>query len=320
MRLATTTGDITQHGYSAEEAVRIITRAGFRHLDMSFYDMEKKPEKRPDGKMSPFMEDGWEAYADRLRELAESLGADFVQCHTPGYTNPFTRGGAGVRLREATERSIRASARLGIRNAVIHAGWEKGLSPDESCAKNRAFLEPFIPVLEETGVRLCVENSTRINMGEFNYHFYDGETLAQFIDEIDHPLIVAAWDVGHAHLEGHNYPDLVALGDRLCAVHIHDNGGGADEHLLPFCGTIPMDEIMCGLIDNGFAARGGVFTLETDCLVRARSPYPEDRRTHRSPDAPPAPAVPTEPMLLAAEMMRYATGRYILETYGLFED
>ncbi len=320
MKLATTTGDITQHGYAVEDAVRLIAEAGFRHIDLSFYDIEKKPEKRPDGNISPFMEEDWATYTDRLRAYAESLGVDFVQCHTPGYTNPFTKGDAGVHLREATERSIRVSARLGIRNAVIHAGWEKGLSAEQCCEKNRAFLTQFIPVLEETGVCLCVENSTRINMGKFNYHFYDGASLAAFIDDLNHPLIRAAWDVGHAHLEEHNYPDLIALGDRLCAVHIHGNSGKKDDHVLPLNNTLPVDEVMCGLWDSGFIARGGVFTLETDCLLLASDRYPAEARTMPFGDLPPRPARPSEALLLADERLRYAAARRILEAYGIFDD
>ncbi len=303
MKLATTTGDITGHGRVHADAIRILCAAGFRHLDMSFYNLDRTPA-------SPFMQEGWEGYADALLSLAASLGADFVQCHTPGGTNPFDTGERARMLYEATVRSIRASARLGIPAAVIHAGWAEGLSEAESFARNRAFLAQFIPVLEETGVTLCVENSTRVNMGE-QYRFYDGETLARFLDEVNHPLIAAAWDVGHAHLEGHNYPDLLALGDRLRAVHIHDNGGSADDHILPFTGTIPMDEVMCGLMDSGFVARGGIFTLETDRLLPARPVYPV---------ASARPETPTDGMLLAGEMMRYATGRYILESYELFEN
>ncbi len=311
MKLATTTGDITQYGLSHADAIRILCRAGFRHIDVSFYDLDRQP--------SPFSEEGWESYTDGLLALADREGADFVQCHTPGCTNPFYKGKRATALYEATVRSLRVSARLGIRCAVIHAGWAEGLSEDESFARNRAFLAQFIPVLEETGITLCVENSTRVNMGE-QYRFYTGETLSRFLDEMNHPLIAAAWDVGHAHLEGHNYPDLIALGDRLAAVHIHDNGGGADDHILPFTGTIPMDEVLCGLMDNGFPTRGGVFTLETDCLLPARPAYPPELRIPTPTDRPPRPAQPTEGMLLAAELMRYATGRYILEAYGLFDD
>ncbi len=305
MKLATTTGDITPYGLPLDEAVHLIAEAGFRHLDVSFYDLDRNP--------SPFMEDGWEAFTDELLAHGEELGVDFVQCHTPGCTNPFYKGKRAVRLYEATVRALRVSARLGIRNAVIHAGWAPDLTEEESFRKNRDFLTPFIPVLEETGVTLCVENSTRVNMGE-QYHFYDGETLARFVDSIGHPLIAAAWDVGHAHLEGHNYPDLMALGDRLRALHIHDNRGSADEHLVPFTGTINMDEVMCGLADSGCAARVGYFTLESDCLFApaAHRPAYADR-PHRL-------ANPSRGMLLAGERLRYEIGRHILSSYGLFED
>ncbi len=304
MKLATTTGDITQYGLPLTDAVRIITEAGFKHLDVSFYDLDRAP--------SPFAETGWEAYADSLLALAAESGADFVQCHTPGCTNPFYTGKRAARLYEATVRSIRAAARLGIRNAVIHAGWAPDLSEEASFVCNRAFLEQFIPVLEETGVRLLVENSTRVNMGE-QYHFYDGETLARFVDGMAHPLIAVCWDVGHAHLEGHNYPDIMALGDRLCALHIHDNRGGADEHLPPFMGNINLDEILCALTDSGYAARDTYFTFEADYLFspdRNRPPYAA--RPHRL-------AAPSRGMLLAGERLRFETGKHILESYGVFE-
>ena len=62
MILATTTGDfncIKDHA----ERVRLVARAGFRHLDLSMYEIF--PE-------DPLFSDGWQAYALELKALAKA--------------------------------------------------------------------------------------------------------------------------------------------------------------------------------------------------------------------------------------------------------
>ncbi len=300
MKLATTTGDFPDH-IDLFDAIRDIAAAGFRHIDLSFYTIDRDP--------SPFMQDDWRVYADRLMALAKELSIDFVQAHSPGSINPFSAPEAVDRLVEATIRSIEVSAYLGIPNVVIHAGWRPDSTPETAFVENRDFLARFYPVLEKTGVNLLVENSTRANMGE-QYHFYDGKTMADFVRYVNHPHIHVCWDVGHALLEGHNYPDLIDLGRELHAVHIHDNSGRGDEHLPVFMGVISMDEIMAGLLDSGYT---GYFTFESDSIFSA----PQFRRSFG--DKPSRFAELPRAMYAAAERLRYETGRCILEAYNCFE-
>lgn len=300
MKLATTTGDFPAH-IDLFDAVRALAAAGFRHLDLSFYYLDRDP--------SPFLQDGWEAYTDRLATLARELGVDFVQAHSPGAHNPFGDPAGVETLIATTIRSIEVSARLGIPNVVIHAGWRPDSTPETAFAENRAFLAHFFPILEATGVNLLVENSTRANMGE-QYHFYDGATMADFVRFVNHPNIHVCWDIGHALLEGHNYPDLLALGSELYALHIHDNSGRGDEHILPFCGVINMDEVMQGLLAIGY---DGYFTFECDSIFSAphvRRPFGDrPSRFERLPLS----------VYAAAAGLRYATGKCILEAYDCFE-
>lgn len=109
-----------------------------------------------------------------------------------------------------------------------------------------------------------------------NYYFYTGADMREFIDYAGHPLLGVCWDTGHANIEGSQYREILALGDTLKAVHINDNRGERDEHILPFAGTASMDEVMQALADVHF---DGYFTMECDSMLLpgkllARQPPP----------------------------------------------
>lgn len=71
-------------------------------------------------------------------------------------------------------------------------------------------------------------------------------------------------DVGHANVLGVNLYDTVTmLGDRLIALHLHDNDGTGDQHRLPFSGTADWDGFCRGLAEIGFT---GSLSLETSRL------------------------------------------------------
>ncbi|MGO0123244.1 sugar phosphate isomerase/epimerase family protein [Desulfothermobacter acidiphilus] len=78
---------------------------------------------------------------------------------------------------------------------------------------------------QQAGVKLAVEN-----VGYGPTQLYDSQEFVSLIYEIDG--IVALLDVGHAYLNGWDIPRVIGqLGERLVALHLHDNRGQADEHL-----------------------------------------------------------------------------------------
>jgi sugar phosphate isomerase/epimerase len=145
------------------------------------------------------------------------------------------------------------------------------------------------------------------------YYFFDGEDMAEFIDWIGHPQLKACWDTGHANVEGHQYKDLVALGDRLTALHINDNLGEKDQHMHPFIGTLNTDEVMHGLLDAGFK---GYFTFECQSVVKdnywlhKRHRFDEDTRTLN----------PGFSIVKKMTEVTYAIGEHVLSQYGCFEE
>ena len=304
MKIASTTGDFRPIPADDHlERVRHIAKAGFKYVDLSFYNIDKKD--------SPFMKDDYKEYVLKLKNLAERLGVTYVQSHLPN-CNPLDKEHFDEYIR-CTIRSIEICGMLGIENAVIHVGWKDGISKEQFFEMNFEALKPLFPAMEESNVNVLIENSTKANMRNM-YYFLNGKDMKEFIEYVNHPLIHACWDLGHANIEGHQYEDIMVLGDDLRAIHVHDNNGIADEHQLPFSGTLNMDEVITALIDSGYK---GYFTFEADCTVSYgqtwlldRTKFERDTRLFN----------PTIEMYDAAEKFLFEIGKACLSAYNLYEE
>ncbi len=301
MKLATTTGDFREYCKDHAEMLKCVRDAGFRYADLSLYDLDIPG--------SPFMSDDWEAYTEQLGEYAEKIGIEFVQAHAPGMRgNLLEKNENHSYFVEATRRSIEVCGKLSIKNNVFHTGWKEGVSKEDYFRESADFIRLFIPDMEKCGVNLCVENSTKVNMGT-KYFFLEGCEMNEFISYVGHPLVKACWDVGHANLEGHNYNDIVELGSNPAALHIHDNFN-FDSHQMPFTGNINMDEVMQALMDSGY---NGFFTMEAEWTFSAG-------RVRKNPrDGEKLRRVPIE-LKLDAEKLLFKVGKWILESYGCYEE
>ena len=79
---------------------------------------------------------------------------------------------------------------------------------------------------ERYGVYLALENSVF------------PEYLQFIFDNIKSEHIGFCYDSGHEHAFAPDFNYLPKFGDRLFALHLHDNDGVHDNHFVPFCGTI----------------------------------------------------------------------------------
>lgn len=229
--------------------VRELSEAGFKYLDLSLYSF------RDD---SIWMQDDWENKATELKEYADEQGVTFIQSHLPS-CNPLDKELWTSTSSKYTIRAIEVCAALGIENAVIHPGQADDLTEKDAyfSALSEA-LKVLFPTIEKHKVNLLIENSTRMFLGN-KYNFYTGASLKEFLDYLDHPLVHAVWDTGHANVEGHQYEDIIALGSHLKGLHIHNNDGRDDQHRSPLMGNMDMDGIMKALVEIDYQ---GYFTLE----------------------------------------------------------
>ena len=305
MKLATTSGDFTRFVKSYQEKIDCVLEAGFKYIDLSMYQIKENDEL--------LVSDKWSENAKVILENTQRKGVEFVQAHSPG-GNPISEDEDEVQeLIRATERSIDVCGVLGIPNIVVHGGYRKDISKEEYFERNKAYFKTLFPAMERNNVNVLCENSTRKNMGDM-YFTNSGADVKEFVKYVDHPLFHACWDTGHGNCEGNQYEDILAVGDDLFAVHINDNRGQGDEHIIPYLGTVNMDEIMNALIDIDYK---GVFTFECDSSLRPAN-YWQGNRTAFEKDKRLA-----EPQLFMQkqiEKLMYDMGEYILKSYNCFDE
>ena len=311
MKLASTTGDFRGYAKTTADAVRFYEGTGFRHLDYNFYRVIHPG--------SPFLGDRWLDEVEEAGREAERLGFDFVQAHSPDYNplDPAVNHEVGLL---ATNRSIEACGRLGIRNIVVHPGMTDDLTypegRDEYFRRNRDFYRALFPAMEKWNVNVLIENSAEANMGR-RYFFMTGQEMRDFADYVGHPLLHCDWDIGHANMRGTDQrEDILAMGGHLRGLHIQDNFGACDEHIAPFMGTTDMDAVMQGLIEVGYK---GYFTFETDNMLLSFGRWPHRRRQAPSVTERRL-AVPPLDLRRKAAAFLYEIGRSILSAYDCYEE
>ena len=95
------------------------------------------------------------------------------------------------------------------------------------------------------------------------------ESFNAHLDAVNDDFLVACLDIGHAEMKGSDTSAVEmihALGDRLQALHIHDNDKWHDSHQIPFSMDIDFVPIVKALKEIGYK---GYFTLESDSYLKA---------------------------------------------------
>lgn len=266
MRLVTQTDCLANH-FSGEETIRILAQAGFDAIDWSFFEML-------DGS-GPWCQDDWEDYARRMKEEAARQGIGFSQAHAPF---PSSRGTEpfDTQIRQRIERSIRASAAMGVQNIVVHPLQHLPYAKNREWLfeQNVAFYRSLIPLCEELNIRVCCENMWQRDPKRG--YIVDSvcaqpEEFCALLDTVDSPWIAACLDVGHCALVGLDPADVIrALGPkRLGALHIHDVDYLRDCHTMPFVQKLDWESICRALGEIGY---NGDLTLESDQFLY---PFPK---------------------------------------------
>ena len=299
MKLATTTGDFSGYTRSQIESLSYIREAGFRYADYSF-GMDYADRK---GVYS----ENYESYFDSINRAARELDIRLVQAHSPMGTPLNDPDG---RFLADTLRCVDACGAWGIPNLVVHSGYAFGLSREETFTANKQFFLPLLERAERYGVNILVENFNRMCVPGL-YWIDNAADLRAMIDCVDHPLFHAVWDAGHANLqEMPQDGELRLLGDHVRALHVQDNRGDTDSHLLPFLGTMSMDALMNGLRDIDYH---GYFTFEVGGIFTPpdqKRPFEKDTRLYKTPLS----------LKRAAERYMYELGKCVLEAYGEYEE
>ena len=264
------------------------------------------------------LDDEYEAKAENLKKALAELDMTAYQAHAP-IVNPFDP--KDVDYMQVFERSLRFCQIAGIPGVVIHGGAVKGNTREEFIEKNVNFYKSLIPAAEKTGVEVLIEN---IGHAGDDYFFRYGADLRETIDKINHPLFNVCWDTGHGNLTKQDlYETVKLLGSNLHALHVHDNAGyfepsyrhhRIDMHIPPYAtqyACINYDALIQGLIDVGYK---GTFNFEVLTVTRSIRPsFTYNGEVVRTLE------FPSLDLWKKANSLVFEIGKYMLESYGLFE-
>lgn len=251
----------TEYKISLNEQIKRHINAGFKYLDMNFLDWQADPR-------SPFLGDNWEDWLLYAKKTAESMGAKFNQAHAPCPCLNYSSDYDG--LVNACKRAIKGCSLLGIKQMVFHAlVYQKDFGLEMSWLDaNKKFFGELIEDAKKYDVGICIENMwpTWKILGRDQWNT---EILLELVDSFNDDIVGICWDTGHGNLtgNGHNYngqnaPELLPygnqyenitkIGKRLRAMHINDNCGMDDDHIMPGTGTINWDDVIRALDDIGY--------------------------------------------------------------------
>ena len=241
------------NGMDLDEAIRTFARKDWRRLELSSEHGFR------------LLERGTPEEAGReFREFAGDLGVVFPQGHL-WLMCDITRDDQG-RIIEELKRWLDLYMGLGIRAAVLHPGGdelrESGASAREILDRQVRGLRALCGYLDGSEVVICLENCGQLADG-----------LLEIVDAVASPHLGICLDTGHLNIiEGDQGEFVRKAGARLQALHIADNDGSHDQHLMPYArGTVAWEEVVGALREIGYA---GLFNFEIPgenrCPIPAR--------------------------------------------------
>lgn len=226
--------------FSISEMVEYMSQTGFDGIDMSFENIKR-------------FDDALRCVLYSAANRACKYGLDIPMCHLPFYMPDPNSDKLMEQFANELKLGIDVAALMKIKLAVTHpiAYHSERHFYDEWIKKNIEFLSPVIEYAGKKNVKICIENMAGKPDTESDHLFgsraQEIRVLAELFD------CGLCWDFGHANLCGLNMSEeFLSLNKRLECVHIHDNDGKKDLHLLPFYGNINWKEAMKCLKSVGY--------------------------------------------------------------------
>lgn len=243
-----------------ERAIEYYAKAGFDAWDFSMFEMCGYDWKTRTAFRSshPLGQNDYLKFAQRLKQVGEDNGIYCNQSHAP-----FPTGCDEVR--SYLKRAIECTAEAGGKICIIHPDNNKG--PEE----NAEMYFELLPFAKECGVKIATENMFNWTPEKDEAAFAacaNPESFNAHLDAVNDDYFIACLDIGHAEMSGlgTSAVEMIhALGDRLGALHIHDNDKRHDLHQIPFSKNIDFEAVVKALKEIGYS---GEFTLESDAYLR----------------------------------------------------
>ena len=146
---------------------------------------------------------------------------------------------------------------IGIKSAVLHLDpmTEVEMSIDRLREENCRALDKLLDYIKDTDMVICLEN---IFCCDF---IKDASGLMYFIEHFNSKNLGICLDTGHLNIVGGDQSEFIArAGKHIRALHIADNEGAYDQHLMPFGrGTVDFLKVIREMKGLGY---DGLYNLE----------------------------------------------------------
>lgn len=266
-----------QSKYGAKEALKIAADAGFDGVDYSL-------ECYGNGSLPNLLEmsqNEFEEHFKGLKAYAQELGIEIPSVH--GECTPYGKDEAvNEVIKQKCIRELEAAALLGAKYCVIHSAstiiWGYDASPEFMHEINSRMYNDLIPTAERLKVYVTLESFGGITVnGVAGYdYFANHKVMRDEYDSLDTKYKAFCVDTGHTNVAVGGGCLCVEeyiryFGQRVKMLHMHDNNGFTDQHLIPPYGTVNWPEVFKALDDIGY---DGYYNFEIaykfgDCLKDA---------------------------------------------------
>lgn len=184
-----------------------------------------------------------------LKAACEKQDVVIAQIHAPFTSYYVGEDDFNEYMIRVMEKCCAISAFLNCPGIVVHPVF--GCSGEVEWESNLWQYRSLIPAAKKYGVKILLENI----FGRFNGRFKSGrmssaEIACKYFDllteEAGFDAFGFCFDVGHAIITCQDIPEFVrTLGHRLTNLHIHDNNGLDDLHLLPYTHVTTGANLVC---------------------------------------------------------------------------
>ena len=196
---------------------------------------------------------GWCGFPDNPHET-KHLNPDFARkndlylenLHTPfvGCNNLWLEGIGGDEYLNAQLSCLDDCVSHDIPAMVIHVSSGDCPPPVGSTGLER--IKRLVCKAEDNGINLAFENLRCSGPVRFLFSHLQSERVK------------FCFDIGHWHWRTPDQDLLSEFGGKLSALHLHDNDGTGDQHLLPFEGTLDWDKAMLQINKTGYCGAIGL--------------------------------------------------------------
>ena len=174
---------------------------------------------------------GFEGEGIRAAAAAHAAGLTIETVHASywGVNEIWQDGKQGETRMDYFLSCVRATAAIGVKTVILHLS--SGDTPPPFGEVGLRRYERICREAERLGVTVGFENLRKTSY------------LTDLFTHLESPARKFCYDCGHERLYDGGDGVLERYGKDLAAVHLHDNGGTQDDHLLPFTGCIDWERL-----------------------------------------------------------------------------